>query len=228
MNSEKISHKILLNNRQFLVANKPPGMPCMPDQTGDKSLQEILESYCQQPLYPVHRLDRPVSGVMLFAKNKRALALLQSQFASRNVEKEYIALVRNKPPKDQDEIVHFLTEANSRNMVSVSQNPETAKECKLKYKILGCTDHYYILNINPTTGRQHQIRVQLAAIGCPIKGDVKYGDRRSNKDKGIHLHARNISFLHPISFVKESVQAPFPEESLWLAVSKIIDNAATE
>jgi len=212
-----IKEFILHNNQQFLAANKPAGMASVPDKTGEKSLQDLLEIYCKHTLYPVHRLDRPVSGIILYAKTKKAVAELHRQFAAREVHKIYYALVRNRPDPESGTLTHHL-QYDQHKKKTRSADDEAAKEATLDYTLIGQTDAYFALRIEPKTGRQHQIRAQMASIGCPIKGDVKYGDKRGNKDRSIQLHAAELHFKHPISGQEEHLYAPFPDLPIWKAL----------
>lgn len=221
MMSGHIGSLIIYQNQQLIAANKPCGLSSLPDKTGDKSMQALLEIYCKHNLYSVHRLDRPVSGVLLFAKNRKAAAAMHQQFASRSVQKVYYALVRNKPEQETGQLIHNLGFTEGKNTAKLSDE-ESAKEAKLDYKWLWSTENYHLLEVRPLTGRQHQIRVQLAAIGCPIKGDVKYGDKRGNKDRSIDLHAASLQFKHPIGGQIEKIYADFPETPIWNAVKQFL------
>jgi 23S rRNA pseudouridine1911/1915/1917 synthase len=219
--SGHIRSLVIYQNQQLIAANKPCGVASLPDKTGDKSMQALMEIYCKHPLYSVHRLDRPVSGVLLFAKNKKAAAAMHQQFASRAVQKTYYALVRNKPEQDSGQLVHKLAFTEGKNTAKISED-ENAKEAILDYQWLWSTENYHLLEIKPLTGRQHQIRMQLAAIGCPIKGDVKYGDKRGNKDRSIDLHAAYLQFKHPVSGQIELIHAEFPDMPIWNAVKQFL------
>jgi len=213
-----IGELVLLKNNQLIAFNKPPGLAVQQDKTGDKSLLDLGEIYAKHPLHLVHRLDRPASGVVLFAKNKKALAHLNEQFKTRKVRKTYLAVVPRITMDDQGSLLHFLLKDGRLNR-SHAYDREVAgsKEGRLDYQVIAHIDHYQLLRIELLTGRHHQIRAQLAAIGAPVKGDVKYGARRGNPDRSIHLHAWRLSFDHPVSGEPTTIEAPLPEETVWKA-----------
>jgi 23S rRNA pseudouridine1911/1915/1917 synthase len=207
---------ILHENPAFLVLNKPGGMPTQPDKTGDDSLLTLAEAHCGHPLHLVHRLDRPVSGLVLMAKNAETMALFTALFQSRNVQKEYLAVVHTPPPQPEATLVHYLKKNAIKNTSKAFDTEQPGSErAELQYKLVGSSTNYHLLHIKLITGRHHQIRAQLAAIGCPVKGDVKYGARRSNPDRSIHLHAWKLGFIHPITMETIQLEAPTPEEVLW-------------
>ncbi|MCB0594423.1 MAG: RluA family pseudouridine synthase [Lewinellaceae bacterium] len=216
----------LYKNNQLIAFNKPAGLPVQEDKTGDKALINLAEIYCKSKLHLIHRLDRPASGVTLFAKTTGALASLNEQFRERQVEKTYLVAVHEKPPKEADTLVHFLKkEGRSNRTRAFAEEQPGSKRAELSYRYLGSTDHYHLLEIRLHTGRHHQVRAQLAAIGCPIKGDVKYGARRANPGRSIHLHAWKLRFRHPVSGEWEEVAAPLPEEDpVWQAFQEAIKN----
>jgi 23S rRNA pseudouridine1911/1915/1917 synthase len=214
----QISELIIFQTHQFLVANKPAGIPIQLDKTGDKPLVDILSIYCKSDLYVVHRLDRPVSGVVIFAKNKKAAAHFSKQFQEKTVEKKYLAVVKECPKEKSTTLVHYLKKIGTHEKAYLDPS-KGGQEAELNYTHLNSTDNYHLLEINPTTGRFHQIRAQLAAIGSPIKGDVKYGFKRSNADRSIHLHASKIKFKHPITNHPLEFEAPLPEDNLWKALT---------
>mgnify|MGYP000494913061 CR=1 FL=1 len=216
MQEEKIGDRILYKNNQLIIYNKPAGMPVQADKTGDQTLQNIIKAFAKKSVEPVHRIDRPASGIVLFAKTSGALAALNLQFQNRTIQKTYLAIVKNKPAEAEGELTHFLLKNQKQNR-SVAYEKEIAhsKKAMLKYKLIASSDNYHLLEINLLSGRHHQIRAQLAAINSPIKGDAKYGFKRGNPDRSIHLHAWKIQFDHPVSGDKEMVVAPLPEDSLW-------------
>ncbi|HCC85906.1 MAG TPA: RNA pseudouridine synthase, partial [Porphyromonadaceae bacterium] len=163
-----------------------------------------------------HRLDRPTSGVVLFARTSKALSRLNEMFRNGEVDKTYWAIVKNKPPKEEDTLVHYLirNEKINKSTAYDSEKPHT-KKAVLHYRLIAASQKYYLLEVNLETGRHHQIRCQLAKIGSPIKGDLKYGAERSNPDGSISLHARSIALIHPVSKLRIEVTAPVPEELLW-------------
>ncbi len=212
----KIGDLVLYKNNQLIAFNKPVNIPVQEDKTGDKALLNLAEIYCKSTLYLVHRLDRPASGVLLFAKTKNALVAISEQFKTKNVRKTYLALVKNPPPDEEGTLVHYLKKNQQQNRtVLVEKDTPEAKEAVLQYKVINKSEHYYLLEIALITGRHHQIRAQLGAIGAPIKGDTKYGFQRSNADHSIHLHAWKLEFVHPVSQEKVEIIAPPPDESLW-------------
>ncbi len=223
---------VLYEDNHIIAINKKPSDIVQGDKTGDKPLGEFVKDYIKlqykKPgnvyLGVVHRLDRPVSGVVLFAKTSKALSRLNELFRDKEMQKTYWAVVKNKPQNDSGLLVNYLKKNEQRNMSRAYAKPtEGALKSELEYKILASSDNYHLLEIKPHTGRHHQIRVQLATMGCPIKGDLKYGFNRSNKDASIHLHARNIEFIHPIKNEPLSITAPPPDESLWNAFSLMVN-----
>lgn len=224
--SNKDNLQVLYEDNHLIIVNKRAGDIVQGDKTGDKPLSEVVKSYIkdkyQKPgnvyLGVAHRLDRPTTGVVVFAKTSKALPRLNKIFAEKDAKKTYWALVKQLPPKTEDTLVHWLRK-NPKNNKSTAYNKEIAegKKAILHYKILKELDRYYLLEIELETGRHHQIRSQLSSIGCPIKGDLKYGFERSNPDASISLHARGLSFIHPVSNKKIDVEAPLPEDPLWNA-----------
>lgn len=210
----------------MIIVNKRPGDIVQGDKTGDIPLSEVVKEYIKDKynkpgnvyLGVVHRLDRPTSGIVLFAKTSKALPRLNKIFKEKEAKKTYWAIVKNTPPKQQDSLVHFLKRNTKQNksVAHIKEVPES-KKAILHYTVLKKLDNYYLLEIDLETGRHHQIRSQLSAIGSPIKGDLKYGFDRSNKDASIHLHARKLSFVHPVSKEKIEVLAPPPVDPVWEA-----------
>jgi 23S rRNA pseudouridine1911/1915/1917 synthase len=208
---------ILYKDNQCIVINKATGVPVQPDKTKDETLQSMTEAYCHHPLHAVHRIDRPVSGIVLFAKSARANTNLQKQFQERTVEKIYLAFLQEKPKDDKAELVHFLKKNEAKNtvMAYAEERPGTEKAV-LRYELVGSTVRYHLVRIALLTGRHHQIRAQMAAIGCPVKGDVKYGATRGNPDRSIHLHAWRLALDHPVSGERLQLEAPLPAgDALW-------------
>jgi 23S rRNA pseudouridine1911/1915/1917 synthase len=196
------------------------------DKTGDETLGDVVKKYLkekyQKPgdvyLGVTHRIDRPVSGVLLFARTSKALTRLNELFKSRDMKKTYWAIVQNRPAKEEDTLTHWLKKNEAKNMSKAfAKETDGALKCSLDYKLISSIDNYHLLEINPHTGRHHQIRVQLAAIGSPIKGDLKYGSKRSNKDGSISLHARKINFEHPVKKEPIEIIAEVPEDVVWRA-----------
>lgn len=202
------TYDLLFEDDQILVVNKQSPLPVQNTQKGG----EILVP----GVFVVHRIDRPATGVVLFAKTKEAAALLGKQFLERKVEKQYWAVTARKPEPPSGTLVHYIT-VNTKIFKSFAsiEKSKKGKKAELAYKAAVSSDNYHLLEIDLFTGRQHQIRCQLSAIGCPIKGDVKYGARRPNKNRLIHLHARKLSFTHPRTKEKMTFTAPPPQEPLW-------------
>ncbi|WP_162126144.1 RluA family pseudouridine synthase [Flavobacterium phycosphaerae] len=222
--STKNNLQILHEDNHVIVVNKRVGDIVQGDKTGDKPLSEVVKEYIkdkyQKPgevfLGVVHRLDRPTTGIVVFARTSKALTRLNELFSNRETKKTYWAVVKNKPPKTEDTLIHFLkrNEKNNTSKAHLKEVPES-KKASLDYKIIKELDNYFALEINLHTGRHHQIRAQLAAIGCPIKGDLKYGFDRSNPDGGIHLHARKLVFVHPVTKENLEIIAPTPKDVIW-------------
>jgi 23S rRNA pseudouridine1911/1915/1917 synthase len=214
--NDRISELVLYKNNQLIAFNKPGGLPVQNDKTGDLSLQALAEIYCKGKVDLVHRIDRPASGVVLFARTHSALVDLNEQFKERKVRKTYLAVVGQAPPQPEGTLVHYLVK-NARKNISVALPEEKpgSEYAELRYRQIAASDRYFLLEIELLTGRHHQIRAQLAAIGCPIKGDNKYGFKRANPDRSIHLHAWKLGFEHPVTREREEVVAPVPDEALW-------------
>lgn len=223
---KNLSDWVLYKNNQLIAFNKPPGIPVQADKTGDKSLIQLAEIYGKAPLYLVHRLDRPASGVVLFAKTKTAVRSLNEQFRQRAVRKTYLAVVKNHPPEKEGTLQHFLTKNQQSNRSKIVEETGDGQLSELKYRLLGSSDNYHLLEVELITGRHHQIRAQLAEVGCPIKGDVKYGSRRGNRDRSIHLHAWKLSFRHPVSEEMVELVAAPPSDPVWDAFQTLIAGKA--
>lgn len=216
---------VLYEDNHVLIVNKRPGEIVQGDKTGDVPLCELAKAYiketCGKPgavfLGVVHRLDRPVSGAVVFARTSKALSRLNEMFRTNKVHKTYHAIVCVPPPQESGTLVHWLTR-NERQNKAYAHEKEVpgAKQAVLDYRLIGRSDRYALLEVRLHTGRHHQIRCQLAQIGCVIKGDLKYGAKRSNPDGSISLHARHIAFEHPVSHQPVSVEAPYPTDCrLW-------------
>lgn len=227
--TNKDNLQILHEDNHIITVNKRVGDIVQGDKTGDKPLSEVVKEYIKEKynkpgdvfLGVVHRLDRPTTGIVIFAKTSKALERLNTMFSTRETKKTYWAIVKNQPPKTEDTLTHFLKRnpKNNTSKAHLKEVPES-KKAILEYKIIQKLDNYYVLEINLHTGRHHQIRAQLTAIGCPIKGDLKYGFDRSNQDGGIHLHARKLTFIHPVSKENIEIIAPTPNEVLWKSVKQ--------
>lgn len=212
-----IESQILYNDDYCVAINKPFALPSQPDTTGDLSLLNYAEAYFKQPLYIVNRLDRVAQGIVLFAKSKESAALLSQQFQDKNTLKLYLAIVEKIPPQSEGTLVHFLKKNANSNTSKVFENEvKDSKKAELYYTLAAKSDKYFLLKIQLISGRHHQIRAQLQHIGCPIKGDVKYGARRSNHNRSIHLLAWQLTFKHPVTREQIQVEAPIPDsDSLW-------------
>ena len=215
---------VLYEDNHIIIVNKASGEIVQGDKTGDKPLSEIVKEYLKEKYNKpgnvfcgvTHRLDRPTTGVLVFAKTSKALSRLNEIFKNDKIEKTYWAIVKNRPPTAESKLVHWLIKNTKKNKSTAfdSKKPGT-KKAVMQYKIIGASENYYLLDINLETGRHHQVRTQLSKIGCPIKGDLKYGAQRSNADGSISLHARTISFIHPVSKIKIKITAPVPDYNLW-------------
>ncbi|MDC8004662.1 RNA pseudouridine synthase [Aureisphaera galaxeae] len=226
MHSTKDTLQVLYEDNHLLVVNKRPGDIVQGDKTGDVPLSEVAKQYIaekyQKPgavfLGVVHRLDRPTSGIVVFARTSKALSRLNKIFSERQAQKTYWAVVKDTPAKQEDRLIHFL-KRNPKQNKSYAHDKEVAdsKRAVLNYKVLKTLDRYYLLEIDLETGRHHQIRSQLSKVGMPIRGDLKYGYSRSNPDGSIHLHARKLEFIHPVKKEPLTITAPPPKEVIWNA-----------
>ncbi len=224
--SNKSNLQILFEDNHLIVVNKRVGDIVQGDKTGDDPLSEVVKQYLKEKynkpgnvyLGVVHRLDRPTSGIVLFAKTSKALPRLNKMFAQGETKKMYWAVVKNPPVPESGTLTHWLVR-NPKQNKSYAHTKEVpnSKKAVLDYKIIKKLDSYFLLEIDLKTGRHHQIRAQLAAIGCSIKGDLKYGADRSNKDGGIHLHARSLEIEHPVKKEPIAFLALPPEDPVWNA-----------
>lgn len=221
---QPIEERILFEDNHLIIVNKLPSEIVQGDKTGDVCLLDDVKSYIKDTYNKpgnvfaglVHRIDRPVSGAVIFAKTSKALSRMTVKVKERQFSKTYLAIVKNKPPKDADELSHYMVKNESQNKsYIVSSSAKGAKLAQLRYRVIGVSDSYYLLEIELITGRHHQIRAQLAHIGCPIKGDLKYGFPRSNPDASISLHAYRLKFEHPTTKTPIIVTAPKPVGSPW-------------
>jgi len=215
---------ILYEDNHIIAVNKKSSDLVQGDKTGDEPLSEKVKSYIKKKyekpgavfLGVTHRLDRPVSGALLFARTSKALARLNKMFLEKEVKKTYWAIVKEKPLKETDTLNHYIVRNQEKNKsFAYEKEVKNSKLASLAYKLIASADNYYLLEIDLHTGRHHQIRCQLAKIGCPIKGDLKYGFPRSNPDGGISLHSRKIEFVHPVQKEQVSIIAYPPKDSLW-------------
>lgn len=218
----------LYEDNHVIIVSKRAGDIVQSDQTGDTPLSEAVKSYIKEKyekpgdvfLGIVHRLDRPVSGVVVFARTSKALTRLSEMFRTREVQKTYWAIVVNEPPQTEGTLTHWLTRNHKNNTARAhTHEVPNSKLAVLDYRVIAKSDRYWLLEINLHTGRHHQIRCQLSKIGCSIKGDLKYGAPRSNPDGCISLHARRIQFEHPVSHLPIDITAPVPDDPLWKAIS---------
>jgi 23S rRNA pseudouridine1911/1915/1917 synthase len=225
---------VVYEDNHIIVVNKAPGEIVQGDKTGDEPLVETLKHWLKEKYNKpgnvfcgvVHRLDRPVGGLVVFAKTSKALARLNEMFRNGEVHKTYWALSRNLPSQPEGELKGYIRTIEKTNKSLYSLQPRDGyKEARLRYRLLGSSDRYHLIEVELLTGRKHQIRVQLSAMGCPIKGDLKYGDKRSNPDGSISLMARHIEFVHPVSKQQISLTAPVPNDPLWQAAEQIATNS---
>lgn len=225
--SNKSNLQVLHEDNHLIVVNKRVGDIVQGDKTGDKPLSEVVKEFIKEKynkpgevfLGVVHRLDRPTTGIVAFARTSKALSRMNELFSNRETQKTYWAVVKNKPEKSKDKLVHYLkrNEKNNTSKAHLKEVPDS-KLASLEYQIIKELNNYTALEIELHTGRHHQIRAQLSAIGSPIKGDLKYGFDRSNPDGGIHLHARILHFIHPVSKEEITIIAPTPDDVIWNAI----------
>lgn len=217
--------EVLFEDNHVIVVNKKPSDIVQGDKTGDETLPDKIKTFLKEKYDKpgnvfcgvVHRLDRPTSGAVVFAKTSKALSRLNEQFRGKETNKVYWAVVENKPQKNADRLENFLRKNEKQNKsYVVKEEGKDAKKAILQYRLLCSSDKYHLLEVTLETGRHHQIRTQLSHIGCIIKGDLKYGAKRSNTDGSIHLHARKLTFTHPTSKEEITVEAPVPSDALWV------------
>ena len=222
---KKNNIQVVYEDNHLIAINKNSGDLVQGDKTGDKPLSELTKTYLKAKynkpgdvyLGVPHRLDRPTSGLVIFCKTSKILPRMNKLFESKTIQKTYWAVVKRKPSKDEDTLIHYLHRNPQKNKSTAhSKEIKGSKRAELSYRVIKELDNYYLLEILPKTGRHHQIRSQLAAIGCPIKGDLKYGFDRSNKDASIHLHARSLKFIHPVKQEEVNITAPTPlKDPIW-------------
>jgi 23S rRNA pseudouridine1911/1915/1917 synthase len=226
MHSTKENLQVLFEDNHIIIVNKRSGDITQGDKTGDKPLSDVVKEYIKKKydkagnvfLGVVHRLDRPTSGVIIFARTSKSLERLNKMLRDKIISKTYWAVVKEHPKREKDTLINFLKKNPKNNKSSVyTKEIDGSKKAILHYQVLKKLDNYSLLEVDLETGRHHQIRAQLSAIGFPIKGDLKYGFNRSNKDGSIHLHARKIEFMHPVTKEQISVIAPTPKEVIWNA-----------
>lgn len=223
--------QVVYEDNHIIIVNKRPGEIVQGDKTGDTPLSEEIKAWLKEKYAKpgnvfcgvVHRLDRPVGGLVVFAKTSKALARLNEMLREGKIAKRYLALTRCRPLEESARLTGWLTSVERNNKSYLSSSPKPgAKQVALSYRYLGSSERYHLLEIELETGRKHQIRVQLSSIGCPIKGDLKYGDKRSNPDGSISLQAHRITFEHPVSGTLIDVTAPLPSDPLWQAFAEIV------
>lgn len=218
--------QVLFEDNHLIIINKRPGDIVQGDKTGDQPLSDTVKAFIKKKynkpgnvyLGVVHRLDRPTSGIVVFAKTSKALPRLNKMFAEKDAKKTYWAIVKNSPNEPEKRLVHWMKRNTKQNKsyANINEVPDS-KKAILTYRVLRKLDNYYLLEIDLETGRHHQIRSQLTAIGCPIKGDLKYGFSRSNVDGSIHLHARKLLLIHPVKKEPIEILAPLPNDPIWNA-----------
>ena len=224
--------QVLHEDNHLIIINKRSGDLVQGDKTGDTPLSDIVKGYIKKKynkpgavyLGVTHRLDRPTTGIVIFAKTSKALTRMNALFLNKKIAKTYWAMVKNKPSKSKDTLINWLKK-NPKNNKSTAYKKEVdqSKKAILHYELIHSLDRYHLLEVNLETGRHHQIRCQLSTVGSPVKGDLKYGFDRSNPDGSIHLHARNISFIHPVNDQIIIISAPPPNEVLWNECMRKID-----
>ena len=216
--------EVLYEDNHLIAINKKSGDIVQGDKTGDAPLSDFVKAYIKKKynkagevfLGTIHRLDRPTSGIVLYARTSKALTRMNKQFREKQVQKTYWAVVDNTPPNNSGTLDNYLQKNQKQNKSYVAKD-KVGKHAVLDYILLKKLDNFYHLEIKPKTGRHHQIRVQLAHIGCIIKGDLKYGAKRSNKDASIHLLAQKLEFIHPVKKESITIVAPAPKDSVWEA-----------
>lgn len=220
---EKIVQPLYEDNH-LLIVNKPAGYLVQGDHTGDKTLLDYCKEYIAEKynkpgavfLHPVHRLDRPVSGVLVFARTSKALERMNKIFASRKIQKTYWAIVKKRPSQQKGKLVSWLKKDGAKNTVTAYAEPvDGAQKAETNFKVLGKLNNHYLVELEPLTGRPHQLRVHMSEFGCPIRGDLKYGFKKPNEDKSINLHARRLYFEHPVKKEPIVIVAGLPTEQFW-------------
>ncbi len=215
---------ILFEDNHLIIINKKPGDIVQKDKTNDISLLEIVKEYLKRKynkpgnvyLGLIHRIDRPTSGLVMFAKTSKALSRMNNMLKGKMIVKTYWAITKNKPEKESSQLVHWLKKNEKKNKSThFSRETKNAKKAILDYRIIKELENYFLLEIIMRSGRHHQIRCQLQAIGCPIKGDLKYGAKRSNSDGSIDLHAKHLKFIHPVTKKEVNLNAPVRENKIW-------------
>lgn len=223
--------EVLYEDNHIIVVNKRGGDIVQGDKTGDRTLGDDVKAYIKEKyekpgdvfLGTVHRIDRPTSGIVLFARTSKALARLNQMFQDKEIQKTYWAVTENAPPQKSGTLIHFLTRNEKQNKsYAHTSEKKDSKRAELNYTFEGKSNNYFFIRVEPITGRHHQIRVQLSTIGCVIKGDLKYGAKRSNPDGSIHLHAQKIQFIHPVSKQEIIISAKPPNDPNWNEFYKVM------
>jgi 23S rRNA pseudouridine1911/1915/1917 synthase len=226
--------EVIYEDNHLIVINKPAGVLVQGDETGDEPLLDVVKAYIKNRynkpgdvyLGVVHRIDRPVSGAVIFARTSKALERMNALFAERKVEKTYWAIVKDRPEPLTATLVNYLDKDKEKNVTKVLNGPSRrhpdAKQAELSYDLMSSMGNYHLLEVHPTTGRSHQIRAQLAHIGCPIRGDVKYGYHAPNADASISLHCRMMTFIHPVQKTPVELVADPPKEQVWNVFAKVM------
>ena len=215
-------NRIIYEDNHLIAVTKKSGEIVQGDKTGDKPLSEEIKSYLKTKykkpgnvfLGTIHRLDRPTSGIVLFAKTSKSLSRMNELFKNKKVQKTYYAVTEDKPNKEKGVIISLLKKNQKQNKSYITKLDD-GKKSELEYELIEKLQNYFLIKVNPKTGRHHQIRVQLSSIGCKIKGDVKYGAKRANKDKSICLHSYSISFVHPVKNELINLKCDFPKNDIW-------------
>ena len=224
MAKKLLSNRILYEDNHLIIVNKLPSEIVQGDKTGDETLGDLVKTYIKEKynkprdvfLGVVHRIDRPVSGAVIFARTSKALTRMNTMIKERKLDKKYWAIVKTKPEVEEGTLTHYLKKNQAQNKsYVVDQTTDGAKKAELNYRFISSSDSFHLIEVELITGRHHQIRAQLSAIGCHIKGDLKYGFPRSNKDGSISLHARSIEFTHPVKDEVIKVAAPVPKDAIW-------------
>ena len=222
--SNSMNLDILFEDNHLIIINKKPGDIVQKDKTNDISLLDIVKEYLKRKynkpgnvyLGLIHRIDRPTSGLVMFAKTSKALSRMNNMMKGKMIVKTYWAITKNKPEKESSQLVHWLKKNEKKNKSThFSRETKNAKKAILDYRIIKELENYFLLEIIMGSGRHHQIRCQLQAIGCPIKGDLKYGAKRSNSDGSIDLHAKHLKFIHPVTKKEVNLNAPVRENKIW-------------
>ena len=220
----KVPFTVVYEDNHLLIVNKASGVLVQGDKTGDKTLTDYCKDYIAKKykkpgavfLHPIHRLDRPVSGLVAFARTSKGLERMMELFRKRDIHKVYWAVVKRKPRQKSGKLTHWLVKDEKRNVVTAHDHEVPgSQKAELNYKALGYMNDHWLIEVRPISGRPHQIRVQLSSMGCPIRGDIKYGFAKANPDASINLHAFNLIFIHPVKKEKFFLRAALPEEEFW-------------